>query len=841
MKMGKNNQKSLRETHLESHRQKKISVPILLYSILMVFLCVNFVSALDWDTSTLYYDMANSTEISIGKYNLTARPDGTGNFVTEGCLIGLCGNFSEDAGWLIPNNFDINLSTPNRTLNFWFNSTIVTGTHSLFDNQLSTRMHILIESGNLSFNGVFAAAYNDVPVITNKWYMVTLSHNDSSMSVYINGTLWKTASDASIANIVDNINLGSNYNEGSEYYGKIDEISYWNTSLTSFDVIDLYNLGNGSSYGNITGHIISVTLDSPVGNSVLSAIEENFSATYSATGYDLANATYYIYNSSGGIFNNSEVVIITGTSNTSSKTIDAFVIGDYKWNVYACGDNLTATACFFATNNLSFNVGASIGTEVYNNYTYETSNEYFSTNVSLLEGTTIYIAELSYNNTHYTGTATDIGSNDWFINHSIDIPLISTAKNLSFHWRLTYQKNDGTFVYQNLTSHQQRIEPIALGDCTGNMTTVTLNFTSWDEELLTKLSGFNFEATFHYWLGHGGTKENVSFNNPNIQNKSICINPSHISYYLTDSDIDYSANFTGYVDRSYYFENDTLTNVTQDIELYLLNSSDSTSFILKVLDQNQQAVENAIIYSDRYYPGLGEYKTVQIAKTNENGKSIGFFKTETVDYRFTIEKSGVTELIAPKQKIIPEETPYTLLFTIGVSLETPWADFEDLEGLDYSLLFNSTSNITTFTYIDTSGNFTQGRLLVKELMYNQSDIVICNTTSTSATATITCDASGYSGSFIAQAFITRTVEKTISVLPFIISTIVQVMGLLGLMLGWFIILVAGCTGFWHPVAGIVMVEASIIFVNLIGLLSWSPMFLFGSLAVAVILIFVLKD
>ncbi|GAH05530.1 unnamed protein product, partial [marine sediment metagenome] len=63
------------------------------------------------------------------------------------------------------------------------------------------------------------------------------------------------------------------------------------------------------------------------------------------------------------------------------------------------------------------------------------------------------------------------------------------------------------------------------------------------------------------------------------------------------------------------------------------------------------------------------------------------------------------------QKVIPETAPFTLIFTVGIDLGAPWVVFEDLPDLEKSLTFNSTSNNVTFSYIDTSGEFTSARLL----------------------------------------------------------------------------------------------------------------------------------
>ena len=475
----------------------------------------------------------------------------------------------------------------------------------------------------------------------------------------------------------------------------------------------------------------------------------------------------------------------------------------------------------------------------YNSTTYETAREGFGVNINYNNDVyTGIMAKLNYNGTDYISTKTTDSGGYAFFNNNINIPLGAGIKN--FYWNFTLI-NSTDIVYIITDTYTQTINIINMSVCGSDKTNMSFNFTAYKEEDRSRINYFDFKVTFEYWLGNEDIKKNFSVDSSAISEQTICINPGDLTYYI-NAIIEYSTNSTTeYVTRNYYFENDIANNITQNISLYLLNQSYSTSFIIHVQDQNQQDVEGALVYTQRYYPGTGEYKTVQIAKTDSNGKTVGFFNTEDVDYRFIIKLNGITELITSKQKVFPGETPYTLLFTIGEALEKPWADFDDLEDLIYTLSFNSTTNITTFSYEDTSGTFIQARLLVVELKHNETDLIICNTTSTESFAIITCDTSDYSGTFKATAFITRTTEKTVSIIQFAITTAVEVFGMLGLFLGWWILLVGGCAFFWHPIAGIIGTESAIIAVQLIGLISFSPLFIFGSLAISIILIFVLKD
>jgi len=91
--------------------------------------------------------------------------------------------------------------------------------------------------------------------------------------------------------------------------------------------------------------------------------------------------------------------------------------------------------------------------------------------------------------------------------------------------------------------------------------------------------------------------------------------------------------------------------------------------------------------------------------------------------------------------------------------------------------------------------------------------------------------------FTAIAYINGGSEK---IIEFIITDARDVFGSDGLFLGMMIIMVAGFAMMWNPSAGIVSINAAVIFVNLIGFITVSPIFIFGMISVSVITIILLK-
>jgi len=189
--------------------------------------------------------------------------------------------------------------------------------------------------------------------------------------------------------------------------------------------------------------------------------------------------------------------------------------------------------------------------------------------------------------------------------------------------------------------------------------------------------------------------------------------------------------------------------------------------------------------------------------------------------------------------MVGKSVPFTLTFTIGTSLGFPWTSFEDNQNVSINLTFDKDTNIVTMTYIENiTGSITSGQLLViKNSLTNSTTTIMCNKTSTEASVTLTCDLSAYDGTFTAIAYINGGSEK---IIEFIITDARDVFGSDGLFLGMMIIMVGGFAMMWNPSAGIVSINAAVIFVNLIGFITVSPIFIFGMISVSVITIILLK-
>ena len=630
--------------------------------------------------------------------------------------------------------------------------------------------------------------------------------------------------------------------------GSIDEVGMWNRSLTASEVTDLYNDGDGLGFNADAIDIdFDVALVSPSTSfSTVSTslnLTGNFSISPTTGIFNITNSTLFVWYSNDSLFNETTTPDLSGTFNETTINLFNIPLGtNFNWNYESCAINTTGTICSRATANNTFSRNSfSEDNFTFNAIVNETANEEFELNITTIPGILSVTATLNYNGTRTLGSATCVG-NLCSIRENIDIPLVASGveQNKTFLWEISVF-DGSTSTSFNSSLKEQNVTKIFLEQCNATFIEESLNFTVFDEQNLSRISPFRFDATFDFWVGGGTVKRNNTFSS-NVTEMDLCISPNITMQ--TDATIDYdeSENTSLYTPRFYYFDKFSIDDNLQDINMFLLKSTSSTSFILKVQDENLLPVRDALIEIHRFYPGEGIFKIIQIARTDDNGKSIGFFETETVDYKFIIKKGGVTLLETGQQKVIPETSPFTLTFNTGEDLGEPWSSQNDIVSLNSTLTWNKNTGIVTYTYVDTSGNFTLGRLLVQQTSLTNSSayVTICNDNSSLSSATLNCNVGNTTGFYVASSFITRTGEGLDKQISFQIEYFSTAVGILGLFFGWFLILIASFMFKFNEVAGIWSMTITIFLVNLMGLISFGSVFVTAIIAIAIVLTWVME-
>jgi len=483
--------------------------------------------------------------------------------------------------------------------------------------------------------------------------------------------------------------------------------------------------------------------------------------------------------------------------------------------------NVTAKFSYrFLENNVTFNETS-----------LRTNLEDFILNVSS-DGLQIITAQLRYNGTNYAASKS---GNDTTAIFNTSITMNQTG-NISFHWMLVHGSAsiNSTTYFQNVTDFQ-------LGLCGGTLNTKILNFTAWDEQTLLRLTPFDFFGTFNYWIGDGSIKNNFSISQLSANEIDVCLLENR-TYYI-DATIQYQKNET-YITRSYYLTNESLTNDSvSHVELFFLNSSFSTSFIIELIDDTQLSISNAYIYMQKYFPGTNQIKTIEMGLTDSSGATIGHFEAETEEYRILAEKDNVIIYQSPTQKIFCRETPCTLTFQTAGGNGTTWTDYGSINKFSWDLNYTNATTLWAFTYTDTSGSIGSGRLYVYQENNTEASgkTTICNVTSTQVADTLTCNVAGYNGTIYAAAYLSRSPEVLVYFSSVIVAGIKAIFGLEGLFASFFILLVVAFAGLWNPVVGIMLLIAGMLALSLMGIASFGAVVIWGVIFIGLIIIWELRS
>lgn len=520
----------------------------------------NAIDSIRGDNATNFNSVDQNVEGIIG---LGAEFDGANAFNETS---GAAGNFSQ-----------------NFTINLWVNATTIAGGNRAFLSKLTTGAtdgwgyDIQTASNEVRFffwedDGDAKSITGGTTIVKDSWNMITTIGSSSNVSLFINGVFSASANHDGTIGVNDlALSIGGTPNTNEFFIGVIDEVGLWNRTLSSAEITQLYNGGDGITYApEPTSGTITTTLNAPSDNS---DIEIGSTILFNATARpqlaNLTNATFYLYNSSTGNILRTETINVTGTLINESEFNATGLSGEtFKWNVLFCGINDTATSetiCEAHLNNFTFSIVLSEISSSFSEFTYETSSETYETNVTLLSGQTIDSVNLFYNGTSHSGTSTLISGDNYTLQAIVDIPLSAVGENTT-QFFFSLNLNDGQ---TNLTVHNQSVGAINLSLFgQGGVGLPYINFTFKNETTAQEDVSATFSSTWTYYLGTGAINKTLLFTNASEnKNYSFQFHPQNRTLF-TDMSVDYTN--TDSQQRTFDPTTLTLTNNTLSEVLYLL-------------------------------------------------------------------------------------------------------------------------------------------------------------------------------------------------------------------------------------------------------------------------------
>lgn len=172
-------------------------------------------------------------------------------------------------------------------------------------------------------------------VISPGWSMVTMVMNGTKdMHFYLNGTSVGNSTGISAIAPESNTTIGGTPGGTNRYFdGRIDEISFWNRTLTGIEIIELYNFGLGCTYEDETCglNLPITTLNSPVNNFNTNNQTIDFNGTVVSPD-GITTVALFI----DGILNETNSSGINDTNYLFSRVISE---GSHNWSYQSCNTN----------------------------------------------------------------------------------------------------------------------------------------------------------------------------------------------------------------------------------------------------------------------------------------------------------------------------------------------------------------------------------------------------------------------------------------------------------------------------------------------------------------------
>lgn len=219
------------------------------------------------------------------------------------------------------------------SINSWIKSKGGTPTDSILRNGAETLSIALLQRDAGDMSCVINTAGGDrdclgeVGLNDNNWHMITCVYNSTEIVIYKDG----------VVNTFCPQNGNINDNSGQDYWimaragdlenwnGAVDELGFWNRTISQTEITQLYNGGDGITYG----YPISIVINSP---------EDFFNTTSSSIIFNYTvEDNSIISNHTIEFSNGSSITTINGTDNSTglNLTLGGWADGIYTYNVTA--------------------------------------------------------------------------------------------------------------------------------------------------------------------------------------------------------------------------------------------------------------------------------------------------------------------------------------------------------------------------------------------------------------------------------------------------------------------------------------------------------------------------
>lgn len=495
-------------------------------------------------------------------------------------------------------------------------------------------------------------------------------------------------------------------------------------------------------------------------------------------------------------------------------TGQAFAIGNHfiKYNVSDSAGNI------FAANTVNFTVYGWIDTS-YPAFGLAGNSSLFhiAINVSgdvIVEPVFVWNVSSEYT----TGIDSYGGAFSRNYNKTFTIPsIIGLNQLVAFRWDMNLTYNGKTEKFSN-TTYYVNVSDWQFGLCNATLIQNSVNFTVKNEETLASLNESRFFGTILYHAGNISANKTQNFDNTttSLTNFPFCIYPPWGSL-TTVFNSEYEKST--YSTRNYITFGNAADNSTDQINLYLINSSADTVLVVKVYDSNLIIQKGLLVRMQRYYPSTNTWLEVESDTTDELGQAIMHVIEEEVEYKFIISNSTSTLKTTNPIKIVCYASPCVIELTLEGTTGQQFTNYEGIPGFSYSLAFNNNTNLFTYIFIDSSGTLSSTWLTVYQLN-TTNNALICNTSLSGASGTINCNITDYTGSFVGTAYGQfGSIKHLIDKVSATIDNRWRTFGNEGMIWAILFIITLALVGVWNPAVSVGMMLVGVVVIALLGIIA----------------------
>lgn len=502
--------------------------------------------------------------------------------------------------------------------------------------------------------------------------------------------------------------------------------------------------------------------------------------------------------------------------------------------------NLSITDYFLQIGIGSINgSGFNIGTPIQSANSFETSPEPFSIMVSVNYSQFNDVnAKFIWNNTLYVPTKTLVSNSSnvslFNFNQTIVLPFAVSEPDINLdHWEFTLvNASGGNNTEINSTTATQSVYPMQLSSCGVSISDKPrINVSIINEQTGLPLIA-NSESSMTVKASTSSLSRTFGKSFSSLNNFSICFfsNLTGIINGVIQS------SQTGFTTKNLYFVNSPIQSSSNIIPL--LANANATSITLKVIDEFNAPVKDAIINIKKLSISNSTFSFVDSVKTGVDGTGVSFLQLYNT-YSFEIyDSSGI---LKKNESFSLSTTSYIFKIVLG-SAQTSLINFIQVQGLTTSINCNNNTAIASYTWADSANVADSFCLRIINTTNNQWNTF---SSSCSASDTGTLSSSGLieNNTYIATGVVYQGSQLWVSNscnLDLRVSSMKPTASLENVFLSALLLIVVVSIGLWSPQAGLVMIIVWTIFVITTGLLSISYTGIIGFIAIIVMIMLMLK-